>query len=275
MKTVADVLKVSRSNLAERLSGRSKSRGPYHKIEDADLLPAIRRLVDARPTYGYRRIAALLNRERRAADQPVVNAKRVHRIMGNNAMLLEKHTAVRKGRIHDGKVMVMRSNLRWCSDGLEFTCWNGDIVRLAFIIDAFDREIIAWTAVANAGISGSDVRDIMLEAVEKRFGATRAPLAIEHLSDNGSAYTAKDTRLFAQAINLTPCFTPVASPQSNGMSEAFVKTLKRDYIRISQLPHAETALRQIDGWIEDYNEIHPHSALKMASPRQFIRAKSN
>ncbi|WP_312038867.1 integrase core domain-containing protein [Pseudorhizobium tarimense] len=33
--------------------------------------------------------------------------------------------------------------------------------------------------------------------------------------------------------------------------------------------------RLIDGWIEDYNEIHPHSALKMASPRQFIRAKSN
>ena len=70
-------------------------------------------------------------------------------------------------------------------------------------------------------------------------------------------------------------FTPVASPQSNGMSEAFVKTLKRDYIRISGLPDAATAFRLIDGWVEDYNEIHPHSALKMASPRQFIRAKSN
>jgi transposase InsO family protein len=69
--------------------------------------------------------------------------------------------------------MVMRSNLRWCSDGLEFACWNGKVIRLAFIIDAFDREIIAWTAVANAGISGSDVRDMMLEAVEKRFAATR------------------------------------------------------------------------------------------------------
>lgn len=274
MKAVADTLGVSRSNLAERQKGKSKPRGPYRKAEDAELLSSIRRLVDARPTYGYRRIAALLNRERRAADQAPVNAKRIHRIMGNNAMLLEKHTAVRKGRVHDGKVMVMRSNLRWCSDGLEFACWNGELIRLAFIIDAFDREIIAWAAVANAGISGSDIRDMMLEAVEKRFCATRAPHAIEHLSDNGSAYTARDTRLFAQALNLVPCFTPVASPQSNGMSEAFVKTLKRDYVRISPLPDAETALRQIDGWIYDYNEIHPHSALKMASPRQFIRAIS-
>ncbi len=71
--------------------------------------------------------------------------------MGNHAMLLEKHKAVRKGRLHDGNVMVMRSNLRWYSDGLEFTCWNGEVIRLAFIIDAFDSEIIAWTAVANAG----------------------------------------------------------------------------------------------------------------------------
>ncbi len=67
--------------------------------------------------------------------------------MANHAMIFEKHTAVRKGRVHDGKVMVMRSNLRWCSDGLEFTCWNGEVVRLAFIIDAFDREIISWAAV--------------------------------------------------------------------------------------------------------------------------------
>jgi transposase InsO family protein len=59
----------------------------------------------------------------------------------------------------------------------EFTCWNGEIIHLALIIDAFDREIIAWTAVANAGISGSDVRDMMLEAVEKLFSAIRAPHA--------------------------------------------------------------------------------------------------
>ena len=47
--------------------------------------------------------------------------------------------------------------------------------------------------------AANDVRDMMLEAVEKRFATTRAPHAIEHLSDNGSAYTARDTRLFAQA----------------------------------------------------------------------------
>jgi hypothetical protein len=47
---------------------------------------------------------------------------------------------------------------------------------------------------------------------------------------------ATQTRAFAQALNLTPCFTPVASPESNGLSEAFVKTFKRDYVRCARCP---------------------------------------
>jgi transposase InsO family protein len=274
MKRVAEALGVSRSHLAARARGKAPPRGPYVKATDEALLPLIRRFVDVRPTYGYRRITALVNRELARQRLPPANRKRVHRIMQRHSLLLQRHTGRREGRIHDGKVMVMRSNLRWCSDGLEFTCWNGDILRLAFIIDAFDREIIAWTAVSGAGISGSDVRDMMLEAVEKRFADTRAPYPIEHLSDNGSPYTAKDTRDFATALNVMPCFTPVRSPESNGMAEAFVKTFKRDYVRVHPLPDASAALRQIAGWIADYNEIHPHSALKMRSPREFIRAQA-
>ena len=111
MKTIADTLGVSRSNLTERLKGKSKPRGPYHKAEDAELLPTFAGWwIKANLWLSADRRAP--QSRRRAADQPVVNAKRVHRIMGNHAMLLEKHTAVRKGRIHDGKVMVMRSNLR-------------------------------------------------------------------------------------------------------------------------------------------------------------------
>lgn len=274
MKRVAEVLGVSRSNLVDRRDGKSRTRGSYRKSDDEDLLPLIRRFVDERPTYGYRRITALVNRELTRKGLPVANRKRVHRIMQQAALLLEPCTGRREGRVHDGKVMVMRSNLRWCSDGLEFACWNGEIIRMAFIIDAFDREIIAWAAVSGAGISGSDVRDMMLEAVEKRFSSTRAPHPVEHLSDNGSPYTAKETRDFATALNLVPCFTPVKSPESNGMSEAFVKTFKRDYLRISPLPDAPSVLRQIAGWIDDYNEIHPHSALRMRSPREFIRAQT-
>lgn len=50
-------------------------------------------------------------------------------------------------------------------------------------------------------------------------------------------------------------FTPVRSPESNGMSESFVKTLKRDYARLTILPDAETILAKLPSWIEDYCEV--------------------
>ena len=56
MKAVADTLAVARSNLIERVTRPAKSRGPYRRAGDEELLALIRRLVDERPTYGYRRI---------------------------------------------------------------------------------------------------------------------------------------------------------------------------------------------------------------------------
>jgi HTH-like domain len=53
-------------------------------------VPGARRLVDARPTYGYRRIAALLKRERRSDGLAPVNAKRVYRLMQKHGLLLEQ-----------------------------------------------------------------------------------------------------------------------------------------------------------------------------------------
>jgi len=67
VRRVAQVLGVSRSQLSQRLKESGKSRSSYRKPEDDDLLVEVRALVDERPTYGYRRITALLNRARRKA----------------------------------------------------------------------------------------------------------------------------------------------------------------------------------------------------------------
>ena len=137
-------------------------------------------------------------------------------------------------------------------------------------IDACDREVIAWSATT-AGISGEMVRDLMIVCVECRFATGKAPLPIEWLSDNGSAYIAKDTLDTAMALGLQLCFTPVRSPESNGIAEAFVKTFKRDYAQLSILPDAATVIALLPAWFEDYNEVHPHSGLKFLSPREFLR----
>ncbi len=270
MRIVAETIGVARSNLHEQLQRPPNPRGPYRKPEDVELLPAIRQIVDERPSYGYRRITAVLNRQRRAAGSSVVNTKRVLRILQANGLTLERHTARRPGRTHDGVVVALKSNVRWCSDHFELPCRDGSVVRVLFAIDACDREIIAWSATT-AGISGEMVRDLMVVCVERRFATTKAPIQVEWLSDNGSAYIAAQTSDTASALGLRLAFTPVRSPESNGISEAFVKTLKRDYARHYILPDAATAIALLPTWFDDYNEAHPHSGLKFLSPREFLR----
>jgi putative transposase len=269
VKTLSTTLGVARSNVIERRGGNRSRRGPQERPGDAGLTGAIRTLVDVRPTYGYRRIAALLKRERRSEGQAPINAKRVYRLMKKHGLLLERHTGRRRPRQHDGQVATIRSNCRWCSDTLEFACWNGEVVRVAFALDCHDREAIGWVATT-AGISGEMIRDMMVRCIERRFGAIRAPHPVQWLSDNGSIFAAHKTIEIALALNLAPCFTPVESPESNGMAEAFVKTFKRDYVRVSPIPDALAALALVDRWMEDYNTVHPHSRLGYRSPREYI-----
>ncbi|QOZ66666.1 hypothetical protein WN72_10145 [Bradyrhizobium arachidis] len=151
------------------------------------------------------------------------------------------------------------------------TCWNGEIVRVAFARDSHDREVISWVATT-AGISGEMIRDMMVHCVEQRFADIRAPRKVQWLTDNGSIFAAYRTLEIAAALNLEPCFTPVESPESNGMAEAFVKTFKRNYVRVNPIPDASTALQRIDQWMEDYNSEHPHFRLGYRSPREYIES---
>jgi hypothetical protein len=155
----------------ERKDGARSRRGPQTRAGDVELATDIRRFVDARPTYGYRRIAALLKRERRSAGEAAVNSKRVYRLMKKHGLLLARHTGRRRPRRHDGQVATIRSNVRWCSDVLEFTCWNGEIVRVAFALDCHDREVIGWTVTTRSLGSSSGWR-ITTQCTRTRGWAT-------------------------------------------------------------------------------------------------------
>ena len=228
MKTVAEVIGVSRSNLADCLQERCKKRIGRPPLPDDELVSKIKAVIAELATYGYRRVHAVLKRQALAAGLKPPNHKRVYRVMKVRGLLLDRHVGGDERR-HDGRIAVDERNRRWCSDGFEIGCDNGERVRVAFALDCCDREAMSFLATTG-GITGEDVRDLMVAAVEYRFGqVNRLPVTIEWLSDNGSCYVAGDTRSFARDIGLEPRTTPLESPQSNGMAEAFVRTIKRDY----------------------------------------------
>lgn len=260
---------MSRSNLIIQLKEVKRAES-YVKVNDPELLKLIQEILEERPTYGYRRVTTLLNGKLQSQGYRV-NHKRVYRVMKRNKLLLIK--AIRRPkRAHTGKVETLLSNTRWCSDSFSIQCWNGDQVYVAFSLDTCDREVMRYIA-STIGIDGQAIRDLMLETVEYRFGDTKVSRPLQWLSDNGSCYTARETVSFGRQLGLDIRTTPVCSPESNGMAEAFVKTFKRDYVMFGDLKDAQTLMSQLPKWMLDYNEKAPHKALKMLSPREFIKQK--
>ena len=230
---------------------------------DAQLVAAIRQQIADLPSYGYRRACAR------------VNPKRAYRVMGEAQLLLPKAPRWRQSsRVHDGKVAVAHSDGRWCSDGLEIQCDSGQTVAATFTKDCCDREVLAWRAREGKGLPGTPVRGMLIESVERRFGAVEAIPAdqrLEFLTDNGGAYIAADTRAVARSLGLTPVNAPVCSPQSNGMAESFVNPFKRDDVARMNLKDAASVTAQLPAPFERFNEVHPPASLNRRSPREFRR----
>ncbi|HBW7829675.1 TPA: IS3 family transposase [Klebsiella pneumoniae] len=273
VKPVSEALGVSRAQLSlyrYRQTDWQDGRMQRHR-DDAELLEHIRAEVADLPSYGYRRIWANLRRRSEQEGLPRVNAKRVWRVMRDNGLLLEsKRRPTPDTRRHTGRVAVAESNRRWSSDGFEFRCDNGEKLRVTFAIDCGDREALDWAA-STGGYDSDTVQDVMLRSVERRFGQNLPTAPIEWLTDNGSAYRADETRSFAKMLGLKPRTTAIRSPQSNGVAESFVKTMKRDYIGMMPKPDSQTAVLNLSLAFEHYNEYHPHSALGYRSPREYRR----
>ena len=177
MKPVCDALGLARSNVHAKTSRPSSwvdGRTQRTPLGDSELLAEIREQITELPSYGYRRACALVNRQR-SAGTPRVNPKRAYRVMAANRLLLPKAPKrPHSSRPHNGTVAVATSDTRWCSDGFEIKCDSGETVTTTFAKDCCDREILAFRAWEGKGLPGEPVREMLIEAVEKRFGTVEA-----------------------------------------------------------------------------------------------------
>jgi transposase InsO family protein len=254
---VCTALGVGRATAYRGLLGRPRR---YVRPDDATVLAQIRAIVRTRGSYGYRRVTVLVNR----TFGTRYNRKRIQRLMQLSGLVLARRRRLGRRRPHHGRIIRLASNERWCSDALEIACWDGTVVRVAFVLDCHDRECLSWIAEPRP-LTGADVQRLLRAAIAARFGTTRAPSPCEWLTDNGGIFTALPTVLVAEQLGLVPITTPVASPESNGMAEAFVQTLRRDYLDGAELT-GPAVLAALPAWLQDYNTEAPHSGLAMLSP---------
>ena len=248
---VSRCLRVSRAQLhviLRRTDDWMDGRRSRH-TDDTDVLLRIHHVIGELPTYGYRRVWALLRRQAELDGMPAINAKRVYRIMRQNALLLERKPAVPPSkRAHTGKVAVKESNQRWCSDGFEFRCDNGEKLRVTFALDCCDREALHW-AVTTGGFNSETVQDVMLGAVERRFGNDLPSSPVEWLTDNGSCYRANETRQHRPALDLSrlpELLSRIDSYKGQPVTRLAVMLNLLVFIRSSELRYARWSEIDID-----------------------------
>jgi len=260
---ICRALQIGRATAYRGLKGRPRR---YHRREDPGVVDQLRQVLRDRGSYGHRRARVLANRKFKTR----YGRERIRRLMRMYGLAVPVRGRRRNGRPHRGKIRREASNERWCSDVLEIACFNGEVVHMAFALDCCDRE--ALTAVNTPyPTSGTEIRRLMRKSVFARFGNERPGERVQWLSDNESIYTALDTVIQAEKLGLIPITTPAGSPESNGMAEAFVNTMRRDYIDGADLSSAARVIEQIPSWIEDYNTFAPHSSLGMKTPAEFRR----
>ena len=71
-----------------------------------------------------------------------------------------------------------------------------------------------------------------------------------------------ETVVAAERLGLAPVTTPVYNRQSNWMAEAFVETMKRDYVAGVDLSSAAAVLAQLPRRMADYHRVAPHPAFE-------------
>ncbi|WP_231731882.1 IS3 family transposase [Sphingomonas sp. CCH5-D11] len=92
MTAIADALGISRQHLStmhNRPPPRQRGRPP---LPDAELVADVHVLGAALPTYGYRRIHALLRRQAQQTGRAATKPKRVYRVMKAHGLLLQSHS---------------------------------------------------------------------------------------------------------------------------------------------------------------------------------------
>jgi putative transposase len=250
-----------------RVLGSARSHYYYqaHPGDETILKAAIERLAGQWPTYGYRRITALLRRE----DCPV-NHKHVARLM--RTMGLQGQRPARHPRTtcsHHGYpryrnlvqgVTVVRPDQVWVAD-ITYVCLPEAFVYLAVLMDVYTRCIRGWHLSRHLDQTRT------LTALQRALAKHRPEI---HHSDQGVQYAATLYTQMLQAYGVQISMAAVGEATENGHAERLMRTMKEEAVRLQDYADFHAAYQHIGRFLDDvYQHKRIHSALGYLTPAEF------
>lgn len=252
------VLRVSRASL-HRATRTARRRGRT----EPPWLERLRYWIQQHPTFGYRRLWALM----RFQDRIVLNRKAVYRVLKQQGWFVHQRIATPRPRVRGWVSRASRSNERWAMDVTHIACGQDGWAHLAAVIDCHDREVIGYEFALRS--RAKEAERAVEAACLQRFGTLRPSGAPVLRSDNGLIFQSRRFRQACRDYRLQQEFITPYTPEQNGMIERFFRSLKEECVWQHVFQTFEEARRVIRDWLQWYNQERPHQALAYQSPVQF------
>lgn len=234
-------------------------------IDEAVFKTALVDLAAEWPTYGYRRLTAMMKR----LGWPV-NGKRVRRWM--DELNLCGAAPERKCRTTDSRhpwpryenlvknLEISHPDQVWVAD-ITYVRLHHEFVYLAILMDVFTRSIRGWQ------LSRSLEQGLTLAALERALVIGTPEM---HHSDQGVQYAAAAYVERLRGLGVELSMAAVGEPRENGYAERVMRTIKEEEVDLSEYRDFADARAQIGRFLDDvYNLKRIHSALGYLTPREF------
>lgn len=248
-----------------RISGISLSGYYYKPVKrhiqrlDPSIKERIRYIASERPTYGYRRVWAILRNQGTR-----VNRKTVRKVLKDNKLNLpaSKH----RGRTNTRNLFHPREPDQLWQTDITYIPTESGMTYLMCIKDCFTKE---WQGYhySRSCMARDAIRSVE-NAVLLAFNGT-VPEGLVLRTDNGPQYISKEFRSAMKLLGIKLEYIQKHTPEDNGDIESFHNSIKTDYIWPNEFRNFNDASIEIEKAFYDYNECRPHSSIDYLPPREF------
>ena len=233
-----------------------------------DVLRAeIQRLAAQYPTYGYRRIRALLLRQGHT-----VGYKRVARLMKEENLSVSVKRVCQTTRSFEGQeswtnqletLEISRPDQVWVGD-ITYVRLKKRFIYVAVLMDIFTRMIRGWQVgpYLNTSLTLKPLQEALLESGSPEI----------HHSDQGVQYLSTVYLSTLKAHGIEISLARRGCPWENGYAERLIRTLKEEEVHLNDYEDITEARQRIGQFITQvYHQKRPHSALGYLTPMEFQR----
>lgn len=235
---------------------------------DADLRDHIEEILVDFSGYGYRRVAAQLNR-----DGYPVSRKRVLAVMRRENLLchIKRGYVVTTDSEHSFPVYrnlaaeaeITGLNQLWVAD-ITYIRLQSEFCYLAAVLDAYSRRVVGWHLAKYL-----DVR-LPLAALKMALEDREPKAGFIHHSDRGVQYACGEYVRTLKQAGARISMSAKGKPRDNAKAESFFRTLKVEEVYMQDYETFLEADARIEHFIETvYNRKRLHSALDYRPPIEF------